>query len=204
MDHQEHKKWLKLTSIISIVIFIFGTATLVVTIHQSFSLSTASELAISVSGVLTFVIVCHTLYHIYYDIVLYYYSEEEVAIISHYFKLWEQASKIRTISFLLAALVFFILSLAQPDGFHSTYFGSLIGILILSFSGLAQHMISSKLNIIFEDCLTKCVHGINVNLNSTSGDTNSDRYRDSNRIGKIYDLERNDMNFHVNSKSSQN
>ena len=190
MDHQGHKKWLKLTSVISIVIFIFGTATLVVTIHQSFSLSTASELAISVSGVLTFVIVCHTLYHIYYDIVLYYYSEEEVAIISHYFKLWEQASKIRTISFLLAALVFFILSLGQPEGFHSTYFGSLIGILILSSSGLAQHMISSKLKLISEDCITRCVHGTNIDLESTSGYTNSDRYRDSDRRGNINGLDK--------------
>ena len=99
MDHREHKKWFRIISIASIVIFFIVTLFIGFIINQKFYFDT-SELAI-ISAVVSVISVISNSF----DIVLYHKSDKDIEMVSKYIHTWQKVCKFKVISFIIFVIL---------------------------------------------------------------------------------------------------
>ena len=178
MNHQKHKKWFRITSILSSFVFFTWLICLAFLIDQSFNLNTTLEALVSVLYVLS------TLFSNYFDISLYVESEKDRDNILRYVLIWQKVCKFKIIAAISIISAYVIVIMAHSDHLRANYLLRHIGILILSTSVFAQATLYTKIKFVYEDCIVKCDHGLNVNVTNRSDALNENQVNICNNFGK--------------------
>ena len=183
MDHQKHRMWCKITSVLSILIFFVGITSISFILHQSIYISGTLEIAI-ISAVFSFITACSC----GFDVRLYLKSNRDIQSILQFVHFWQQVCKFKIISCFLIALIYTFLFMIFTHEIKATYAESVFGTFILSLCGLTQFAISSKLKFVYEDCIMRCVHGFNLDATRSSNSLNGNQITVLDDGGKLVDI----------------
>ena len=158
MNHKEHKKVIRRIAIGSMILFVLtlSLSLFLVIVTQFSSFTSPLE-----KGIASFMVVFLIIFSTIIDMILY-NGAAKVSNTAWCILIWQRTNKIKIVSIFCSVITLTIATLCNVDGSlwwsdEVSYIWGFAGAIVLCASGLIQHMLSTRLADVHNQCIIECV-----------------------------------------------